>query len=687
MTHRKLAAILLTALIALSVCGAVIHQSSYVTASPINATSTPNIWSKAPINPAFIQYLKDRAAGKATTTVNGHEVSIVPSTVNFSALTGHSAGAAAVPLAGSSSYDLRALGKVSPVGNQGASPACWAFAAYGSLESYLLPGTLWNFSENNMKNLAGFDLTCNQGGSQQMATAYLARWGGSMQSGPVTAACDPFNQGSCADTSLCSVQQHVQNVLFLPYRANANDNNNIKSALQTYGGVYAVMYAATGSYNPNTAAYYYNGSIVPNHAVTIVGWNDSYPASNFASRPPGAGAFIVKNSWGTGWGQQGFFYVSYYDTQFATNSQPPTVFTAEPTTNYNVNYQYDPLGWVASVGRPNTIFPSNTAWGANVFTATSNQQLSAVSFYAGALNTQYQVYVYTDPTSGPIGGTEYTGPSGTTAMAGYHTIPLNTTVPLKAGHQFSVVVKITTPGNNAPIPVESTQAGFSSATGQPGQGYLSATGTSWTDATHVEANMSICIKAFAKTAAQVSFAGGPAVSAQNANSLDLFMRGSDNAVWYKYWTGTTWTALTSLSGNVTSDPAATSRADGYMDVFARGTDGALWWKTTTNNGTSWSNWNKAGGQLASGTGAAADARGPNSLDAFVQGTDQALWYSHWDGTKWSAWKSLGGTLTSSPAATSRSSSTIDVFVFGSSNGLWRNTYTGGWSGWQAAGGT
>ena len=314
MTHRKLAAMLLTALIALSVCGAVIHQSSSVAASPINATSAPNAWSKAPINSAFIQYLKNRAAGKATTTVNGHEVSLVPSTVNFSTLTGQSVRAAAVPLAGNpSSYDLRALGKVSPVRNQGASPSCWAFAAYGSLESYLLPGTLWNFSENNMKNLDGFDVTCSQGGNQQMATVYLARWGGSMQSGPVNAACDPFNQYSCTDTSLCSVQQHVQNVLFLPYRASSTDNNNIKSALQTYGGVYAVMYAdqSPSYYNSSRAAYYYNGSVAPNHAVTIVGWNDSYPASNFASRPPGPGAFIAKNSWGTGWGQQGFFYVSY----------------------------------------------------------------------------------------------------------------------------------------------------------------------------------------------------------------------------------------------------------------------------------------------------------------------------------------------------------------------------------------
>jgi len=501
MTYKKLAAILLIALIALSVSGAIIQQSSSAAASAINATGALNTWSQAPINPAFAQYLKNQAAGNATTTVSGHQESLVPSTINFSTLAGQNVRAAAVPLVGyPSSYDLRALGKVSPVESQGTSPACWTFATYGSLESYLLPGTQASFSENNMKNLAGFDLTCEDGGNQQMATAYLARWGGSMQSGPVTTACDPFNQNSCTDTSLCSVQQHVQNALFLPYRANPTDNNNIKWALQNYGGVYAVMWfdpSTSSNYNSNTAAYYYSGSTAPDHAVTIVGWNDSYSASNFASRPPGPGAFIVKNSWGTSFGKSGFFYVSYYDTQFATNSQPPTVFTAQQTTNYNNNYQYDPLGWVTSVGS-NSVgsSPSITAWGANVFTATSNQQLSAVSFYAGSVNTNYQIYVYTNPTSGPIGGTAYTGPNGTIAMPGYYTIPLNTTVPLTAGHKFSVVLEITTPGSNYPIPVESTLPGYSSATGQPGQGYLSATGTSWTDATQVGTNMSICIKAF-----------------------------------------------------------------------------------------------------------------------------------------------------------------------------------------------
>jgi C1A family cysteine protease len=683
MTYRKFAAILLIALITLSGCGAVIHQSSSVAASPINATGALNTWSRAPINPAFSQYLKNRAAGNATTTVSGHEVGIVPSTVNFSTLAGQSVRAAAVPLVGyPTSYDLRGLGKVSAVGNQGSTPACWAFAAYGSLESYLLPGTQSSFSENNMKNLAGFDLTCQDGGNQQMATAYLARWGGSMQSGPVTAACDPFSS-SCTDTSLCSVQQHVQNVLFLPYRTSSTDNNNIKWALQNYGGVYAVMNIdSSSSFNSNTAAWYYNGPSTPDHAVTIVGWNDAYPASNFANAPPGPGAFIVKNSWGTNWGQNGFFYVSYYDTQFATNFQPPTVFTAQPTTNYNISYQYDPLGWVSSVGTG-----GNTAWGANVFSATSNQQLSAVSFYAGSSNTQYQIYVYTDPTSGPIGGTAYTGPAGTIAMPGYYTIPFTTTVPLTAGHKFSVVIKITTPGNNQPIPVEYAMPGYSSsATASPGQSYLSATGTSWTDTTQtrgVDPTTNICIKAFAG----LGVAGAPAVSAQSANSVDLFVKGSDGALWYKHWDGTMWSTSTSLAGVLTSDPAATSSAAGHIDVFVRGLDGGVWSRTITDGGTTWSNWVSLGGQVFAGTGPAACSRGGGRLDVFAKGSDGALWYRSYSGTSWSNWQSLGGSATSSPAATSRNPGGLTVFARGSDGAVWYRDYVGGsWGKWVSIGG-
>jgi len=188
---------------------------------------------------------------------------------------------------------------------------------------------------------------------------------------------------------------------------------------------------------------------------------------------------------------------------------------------------------------------------------------------------------------------------------------------------------------------------------------------------------------------QLASGTGPAVTAQNANSLDVFVQGTDHALWHKSLQGSSWSSWGSLGGTPTSSPAATSPATGVIDVFVRSSDGALWSTNTTNGGTSWSNWYKIGGQLAPGTGPAADAQNANSLDVFVQGTDHVLYYTHWDGTAWSAWHSLGGVLTSSPAATSSGNGVIDVFVRGTDSAIWERTTTNGgatWSNWASLGG-
>ncbi len=71
-------------------------------------------------------------------------------------------------------YDLRSLLKVTPVKDQGSAGTCWAFATYASLESFLMPSEIRDFSENSLKNRAGFDLNPNTGGGNiDMATAYL----------------------------------------------------------------------------------------------------------------------------------------------------------------------------------------------------------------------------------------------------------------------------------------------------------------------------------------------------------------------------------------------------------------------------------------------------------------------------------------------------------------------------------
>ena len=389
------------------------------------------------------------------------------------------------------SYDLRTQGKLTPVKDQNPAGACWTFATCASLESYLLPGATWDFSENNMKNTHGFDYAHDAGGQMWMSTAYLARW-----SGPVSESDDPYDPYSGTSPPGLSPQKHVQEVLFLPPRASATDNDAIKLALMTYGAVYTAFYWASGSYSAANAAYYYSGSSTSNHAVAIVGWDDSFDKSKFPSAPPDNGAFIIKNSWGTSFGEAGYFYISYYDSKVGMNEN--SVFqNAEATTNYARVYQYDPLGWVTDLG-----YGATTAWGANVFTAAAAEQVSAVSFYTAAPNTSYTVYIYRNPTAEPIGGSALSTQTDTIASTGYHTVALSTPVPLTAGDRFSVVIRFTTPGHNFPVPVEyATVDGngdpySTGATASAGQSYVSPDGTAWSDLTGWDSTANACIKAF-----------------------------------------------------------------------------------------------------------------------------------------------------------------------------------------------
>jgi hypothetical protein len=184
---------------------------------------------------------------------------------------------------------------------------------------------------------------------------------------------------------------------------------------------------------------------------------------------------------------------------------------------------------------------------------------------------------------------------------------------------------------------------------------------------------------------KVSVVGAPAVCAQAANSIDLFIDGTDGALWWEHWDGQTWGTWKSLGGSLTSDPAAVSRSAGKIDVFVRGTDGALWQRATTDGGTSWSNWYKIGGQLLAGTGPAAYAWGDARIGVFVTGTNKAL-YHIWNDGAWSSWQNLGGVLTSSPAATSPTSGVTDVYGRGTDGALWQREYNNAWSGWQSLGG-
>lgn len=394
-------------------------------------------------------------------------------------------------------YDLRKQGRVTPVKNQGFSSTCWAFASLASLESCLLPREKWNFSENNMQNLLsdaypwGFDRSYDGGGCWEMATAYLTRY-----SGPVTSATDPYNDLNGNSPTNLKPVKHVQDTVIIQARNSTGKINNffIKNAIMKYGGIYTLMMYSELNFNPQTNSYYYSGPTTDyNHAVCIVGWDDNYSKKNFIGGAPGNGAFIVKNSWGSEWGDKGYFYVSYYDKLFANSDDNVVFMNAEPTTNYDNIYQYDPLGYVGRYG-----FNSNVAWFSNIFTANGNEMLKATSFYVLKPNAAYNLYVYVDPKGkNPASGTLATVKRGVIPTAGYKTIQLNRLLPLIKGHKFSIVLKLTIPNLNDPVTIEYPLEDYSSkATSKPGESYVSRNGIIWMDMTSLVPNANVCLKAF-----------------------------------------------------------------------------------------------------------------------------------------------------------------------------------------------
>ena len=317
----------------------------------------------------------------------------------------------------------------------------WAFGTFGAIESAVLRylGLEIDGSENNMQDtsLQYYRYGTKgmfEGGSIQAGALYALSWFGVIYSKD-----DSYDEfGKISPIIAANNSIHFQDVVFIPARKNATDNNPLKEALIKYGAVGITYFAEqfTPEYNPATGAQYCNETKGINHGVTLIGWDDNYSASNFLITPPGDGAWIFKNSWGENSGNDGYYYASYYDANFATFVDS-VAFVLENTVEYNMNYQMD-------IGGQLTFKQANEY--ENAFVAVADDLIAGVGTYFNATGADYIVEVY-------VNDVLKLNQSGTSPFYGFHTIKLDSYIPVKEGDIF--VVKITS--GAVPILIESRQ--------------------------------------------------------------------------------------------------------------------------------------------------------------------------------------------------------------------------------------
>ena len=385
------------------------------------------------------------------------------------------------------SYDLRKRNRTSRIKDQGNTGTCWAFASLSALESGMLPKESMEFSPDHMSMSNSFIIDASAGGEYTMAMAYLLAW-----QGPVFEKDDPFGDGR-TEPGLAAVK-HVQEIQIM----EGKDYAKIKEAVFQYGGVQTSLYSDLGNsasssafFNRANYAYCYMGTEKPNHEVVIIGWDDHYAKENFSVNVEGDGAFICQNSWGEGFGENGVFYVSYYDTNIGRHN---VVYTkVESTDNYDKIYQSDLCGWVGQIG-----FNRPSVYGANIYTAEEEEELSAVGFYAIAKNTEYKAYVVHDFKDTDSLEERELIAEGRLENPGYYTIPSEKKISLEPGERYGILLYINTPEAVHPMAIEyAADEATKEADLTDGEGYISMNGKRWE---HVEDAFScnLCLKAYTK---------------------------------------------------------------------------------------------------------------------------------------------------------------------------------------------
>lgn len=196
----------------------------------------------------------------------------------------------------SPSADAFAWGNQGAIRSQGTCGSCWAFAAVSTLETSnaLVNGAQADLSEQHA-------LSCSGGGTCWGGWyTPIYDWLGGGKDGIQTETSIPYkgnDSGGCNNGGGTPYQ--VETWGYVDPHDTQPAVDEIKLAMCKYGAITSAVAATSNFIAYSGGVFDERSNSTVNHAVTLVGWDDS------------KGAWLVRNSWGTNWGEDGYMWIDY----------------------------------------------------------------------------------------------------------------------------------------------------------------------------------------------------------------------------------------------------------------------------------------------------------------------------------------------------------------------------------------